>query len=192
MELKGEKRIAASREKVYEALNDPEVLKNSIPGCQTLNKKSDTGFEATVVIKIGPVKANFKGEVELSDLNPPENYTISGEGKGGTAGHARGSAKVVLIEDGDGTILNYDVDAVVGGKLAQLGARLIDSTAKKLAQQFFSKFGEIVEGQDKINAKSAETSSDGKKTVSLSKSSSSVLWWVIGAAVAILAVVYFY
>jgi hypothetical protein len=190
MELKGEKRIAASREKVYEALNDPEVLKQSIPGCQSLTKKSDTEFEAAVGIKIGPVKANFKGEVELSDLNPPENYTISGEGKGGTAGHARGSAKVNLVEDGDGTILKYDVNAAVGGKLAQLGARLIDSTAKKLAQQFFTKFGEIVEGGNKIDSVPADTEIPAAS--SISSSSDQIIWWVIGAAIAILVGIYFF
>lgn len=194
MELKGEKRIAASREKVYEALNDPVVLEQSIPGCQSLTKKSDTEFEATVGIKIGPVKANFKGEVELTDLNPPENYTISGEGKGGTAGHASGSAKVHLAEDGDGTILNYDVNAVVGGKLAQLGARLIDSTAKKLAQQFFTDFAEIVEGGGKSAEVSADdgVKQDSTASSTISSSSGQIVWWVIGAAIVILIGYYFY
>ncbi|SDR18566.1 carbon monoxide dehydrogenase subunit G [Pseudovibrio sp. Tun.PSC04-5.I4] len=138
MEMSGEQLISASREKVWEALNDPELLKKCIPGCDSLEKISDTEMTATVTAKVGPVKAKFKGEVTLSDLNPPNSYKISGEGKGGVAGFAKGSADVTLSESGDGTLLNYQVNAKVGGKLAQLGNRLIDSTAKKLAGEFFS------------------------------------------------------
>lgn len=146
MDMSGEQRIGASVEKVWEALNDVEVLKASIPGCQSLEKISDTEMSATVTLKIGPVKAKFNGEVELTNLNPPHSYTIVGEGKGGIAGFAKGGADVTLTEDGDGTILTYTAKADVGGKIAQLGSRLIDSTSKKLAGQFFEKFGEIVEG----------------------------------------------
>ena len=142
MDMSGEERIAAPRDAVWAALNDPEVLKACIPGCQSLTMKSPTELEATVKIKIGPVSASFSGEVTLSNLNPPESYTISGEGKGGIAGFAKGGADVRLTEDGDGTILAYDVKAQIGGKLAQLGSRLIDSTSKKLATQFFSDLGE--------------------------------------------------
>lgn len=138
MEMSGEQLISASQEKVWEALNDPELLKKCIPGCNSLEKISDTEMTATVTTKVGPVKAKFKGEVTLSDLNPPNSYKISGEGKGGVAGFAKGSADVTLSESGDGTLLNYQVNAKVGGKLAQLGNRLIDSTAKKLAGEFFS------------------------------------------------------
>ncbi len=145
MKLTGEQKIKAPREIVFAALNDPEILKESIPGCQTLTKHSDKEFEAEVGLKVGPVKATFNGAVKLSKLKPPESYTITGEGKGGTAGHAKGGAAVKLTEDGEHTILAYDVDAQVGGKLAQLGSRLIDSTAKKLSGQFFKKFGKIVE-----------------------------------------------
>ena len=180
MELKGQQRIAASREKVFEALNDPEILQQSIPGCQSLNKVSDTELEAKVGLKIGPVKANFDGQVTLSDLNPPESYTISGEGKGGSAGHAKGSAQVKLTEDGDGTLLDYDVNAAVGGKLAQLGARLIDSTAKRLAQQFFTKFGELVEGGESAGVQS-ETSSEIEKS-----GGNQTLLWVIAAIVVLI------
>ena len=144
MDMKGEERIPAPREAVWEALNDPEVLKASIPGCQELEKTSDTGFSATVQAKVGPVKAKFKGEVSLSDIDPPNGYTISGEGKGGAAGFAKGGAKVSLAEDGGETVLSYEVDANVGGKLAQIGSRLIDSTAKKMAGDFFAKFSEEV------------------------------------------------
>ncbi|MDP6709215.1 MAG: carbon monoxide dehydrogenase subunit G [Alphaproteobacteria bacterium] len=142
MELTGEYRIPASRERVWEALNDPDVLKASIPGCETLERTGEDGYAATVTAKVGPVKAKFKGAVTLSDLDPPNSYTISGEGKGGAAGFARGSARVTLAEDGGETVLAYVVDANVGGKLAQIGSRLIDGAAKKLADEFFTKFSE--------------------------------------------------
>ncbi len=146
MNMSGEERIAAPREAVWAALNDPDVLKACIPGCQSLTMKSPNELEATVKIKIGPVSANFSGDVTLSNLNPPESYTISGEGKGGIAGFAKGGADVRLTEDGDGTILSYDVKAQIGGKLAQLGSRLIDSTSKKLATQFFADLGAKLNG----------------------------------------------
>lgn len=145
MEMTGEERIAAPVETVWRALNDPEVLKAAIPGCETLEKTSDTGMTATVVLKIGPVKARFNGSVELSNLNPPHAYTITGEGKGGVAGFAKGGADVTLTPDGENaTVLAYTVKADVGGKIAQLGARLIDSTAKKLAREFFAKLGTLI------------------------------------------------
>ena len=138
MQMTGEQRIAASRETVWDALNDPEVLKACIPGCEEIEKVSETEMNAKVKAKVGPVSAKFQGSVTLSDLNPPESYRISGEGKGGAAGFAKGGATVKLAEDGDGTILTYEVDAQVGGKLAQIGSRLIDGTAKKLAGDFFA------------------------------------------------------
>jgi len=147
MEMNGEERIEAPRDKVWAALNDPEVLKQCIPGCQSLEKTSDTGFAATVKVKVGPVSANFKGDVALENINAPESYTISGEGKGGIAGFAKGSADVRLKEDGSDTLLSYAVKAQVGGKLAQMGSRLIDSTSKKLAGQFFSTFNDVVTGR---------------------------------------------
>ncbi|MBM3512487.1 MAG: carbon monoxide dehydrogenase subunit G [Alphaproteobacteria bacterium] len=143
MDMTGEYRIPAPRAAVWAALNDVEVLKAAIPGCETITKLSDTEIEATVVAKVGPVKATFKGAVTLSDIDPPNGYTISGEGKGGVAGFAKGGARVRLKDDADGTLLSYEVTASVGGKLAQIGARLIDSTAKKLADDFFAKFGEL-------------------------------------------------
>jgi len=144
MDMGGEERIAAPREVVWEALNDPEILRQCIPGCQTLEQKSPTELAATVKLKIGPVSASFSGEVTLSDINPPESYTISGEGKGGIAGFAKGSATVTLVEDGSDTLLRYSTKAQVGGKLAQLGSRLIDSTSQKLAAQFFADFNKAV------------------------------------------------
>jgi carbon monoxide dehydrogenase subunit G len=140
MQMTGEYLISAPREVVWRALNDPEILRQSIPGCESLEKLSDTELTAKVSIAIGPVKARFTGKVTLSDLDPPNGYTISGEGQGGVAGFGKGKAAVKLIDKDGGTLLTYTAEAQVGGKLAQLGARLIDSTAKKLADEFFSRF----------------------------------------------------
>jgi carbon monoxide dehydrogenase subunit G len=147
MLLEGEERIEAPVEKVWAALNDPEVLQACIPGCESLEKKSDTEMTATVTLKMGPIKARFVGAVELKNLNPPHSYTISGEGKGGVAGFAKGGADVLLREESpEVTILTYGAKADVGGKIAQLGSRLIESTSKKLAGQFFSDFNRRVSG----------------------------------------------
>ena len=141
MEMTGERRIPAPRETVWRALNDPEVLKAAIPGCEHIEKLSDTELTARVALRIGPMNARFAGRVQLSDLDPPNGYTISGEGQGGVAGFAKGGATVRLAEDGPGaTLMTYDVKAQVGGKMAQLGARLIDSTARSMADQFFDRF----------------------------------------------------
>jgi len=144
MEMTGEFRIPAPRQRVWEALNDPEILKQSIPGCQTLEKVSDTEFDGKVVASVGPVRATFGGKVTLSDLDPPQRYTISGEGSGGVAGFAKGGAKVNLAEDGGATVLHYEVQAQVGGKLAQVGSRLIDGVARKMANDFFARFAAAV------------------------------------------------
>jgi len=140
MDMTGEFRIPAPRQRVWEGLNDPQILKECIPGCQTIEKVSDTEFAAKVLAQVGPVKANFAGKVTLSDLDPPQSYTIAGEGSGGVAGFAKGSAKVNLAEDGGVTLLHYAVQAHVGGKLAQIGSRLIDSVARKMAENFFTRF----------------------------------------------------
>ncbi|MBL6600670.1 MAG: carbon monoxide dehydrogenase subunit G [Alphaproteobacteria bacterium] len=146
MDMTGDYLIKASRQAVWDALNDPDVLKQCIPGCEELEKTSDSGFTAKVAAKVGPVKARFTGAVTLSDLDPPNGYKISGEGKGGAAGFAKGGAEVKLSDAEDGaTTLSYVVDAQVGGKLAQIGSRLIDSTAKKMAGEFFQTFGALVE-----------------------------------------------
>lgn len=153
MKMTGEQRIAAPRERVWAALNDPEVLRQCIPGCQSLEKEADDKLKATVEIKIGPIGAKFNGAVTLSDLNPPESYTITGQGTGGTVGSAKGGAKVRLAAAGNETVLTYEVDAEVGGRLAQLGGPIIDATAKQLAGKFFSKFGEVVAGGGAAPAK---------------------------------------
>jgi carbon monoxide dehydrogenase subunit G len=148
MDMNGQERIEAPIEAVWRALNDPEVLRRCIPGCESLVKISDTTMTAVVVLRVGPIKARFEGAVELANLDPPRSYTISGEGKGGIAGFAKGGADVSLAEEGPGvTILTYSVKADVGGKIAQLGARLIDSTARKLAGQFFTTFGSQLSDQ---------------------------------------------
>jgi len=167
MDMNDSQRIEAPREVVWAALNDPEVLKACIPGCETINKLSDTEMEATVVLKIGPVKASFGGKVTFSNIDPPNGYTISGEGQGGVAGHARGGADVRLEADGDATILHYDVKAEVGGKIAQLGSRLIDSTAKKLAGEFFNNFAEQVAPTAAAEGEAGDGEKKGK-------------WWKFG------------
>jgi uncharacterized protein len=148
MEMNGERRIPAPREAVWARLNDPETLKDCIPGCQGVEKTSDTEFTAKVRAKVGPVSANFAGKVTLSDLDPPHGYTITGEGTGGVAGFARGGAKVTLDEEDGETVLRYGVEAQVGGKLAQVGSRLIDGVARKMADDFFTRFVNIVSPQE--------------------------------------------
>jgi carbon monoxide dehydrogenase subunit G len=145
MEMSGERRIAAPRATVWEGLNDPEVLRASIPGCESVERTAPDAFQARVGIKIGPMAAKFTGKVQLTNINAPVSYTIGGEGNGGAMGFAKGGADVALEEDGaDATILRYAVKAQVGGKMAQLGGRLIDSTAKQMADQFFDRFAETV------------------------------------------------
>jgi carbon monoxide dehydrogenase subunit G len=145
MLMKGEVLIRADRQTVWDALNDPKVLRQCIPGCESLEKSADNTMTAKVTNKIGPVKATFSGKVTLSDLDPPNSYVISGEGSGGVAGFAKGSASVTLVSADTGTSLSYDVNSAVGGKIAQIGARLVETTARKLADEFFTKFASIVE-----------------------------------------------
>ncbi len=145
MTMTGEVPLAAKREDVWAKLNDPEVLKACIPGCEELNVIGENEFEAVAVNKIGPVKAKFKGKVQLTDIDPPNGYRISGQGDGGIAGFAKGGAVVQLTDHEDGgTLLKYDVEAQIGGKLAQLGQRLINGAAKKMADDFFARFAEAV------------------------------------------------
>jgi carbon monoxide dehydrogenase subunit G len=144
MDMTGERRIPAPRQTVWEALNDPEVLKVSIPGCESLEKLADDQMRATAAVRVGPISARFSGKVQLTDIDPPNGYRISGEGQGGAAGFAKGGANVALADDGADTLLSYHVNAQVGGKLAQLGARLIDASAKQMADQFFDRFSSQV------------------------------------------------
>ena len=144
MTMTGEYQLPAPQQAVWEKLNDPAVLKACIPGCEELDKTSDTDFQAVATIKIGPVKAKFKGKVTLSDIDPPNGYKISGQGEGGVAGFAKGGATVKLAPKDGGTLLTYNVEAQIGGKLAQLGQRLINGAAKKVADDFFQKFAAAV------------------------------------------------
>ena len=146
MDMTGERRIEAPREAVWQALNDTAVLKASIPGCETLERLSDTDMKATAQVKIGPIAARFSGAVHLSDIDPPNGYTIGGEGQGGVAGFAKGGATVRLQDADVATLLRYEVHAQVGGRIAQLGARLIDATAKQMADAFFDRFSAQVSG----------------------------------------------
>ncbi len=196
MDMTGEYRIPAPREKVWESLNDPEILKTCIPGCEELNKDSDTELSAKVSTKVGPVSAKFTGKVTLSDINPPEGYKITGEGQGGVAGFAKGGAEVKLEADGNETVLTYTATAQVGGKLAQIGSRLIDSTAKKMAGQFFGKFAEEVgetldAAEDTSSAKdateTAEATATPAETQETSGGISPVVW--IAGLIAVVVVV---
>ena len=190
MDLTGEYRIPATREKVWAALNDDEGLKQCIDGCEELKKESDTEFSARVTAKVGPVKAKFSGKVTLSELDPPNGYTISGEGQGGVAGFAKGGATVKLTEDGADTILNYAAKAEVGGKLASVGSRLIEGVAKKTADDFFGKFSGIV-GGDAAETGAAETDpmadqSANEAAVAPKASEGSgipAIWWGVGIVI---------
>ena len=156
MHMSDSREIAAPPEEVWAAILDPEVLKACVPGCQEMAGSPEDGFEATVVQKVGPVKATFKGAVTLSDVQEPSRLTLTGEGKGGAAGFAKGSSTVELTPEGDGTKIVYNVEALVGGKLAQLGSRLIDSFSKRMADQFFERFQAVVEGTDNAEVEVSE------------------------------------
>ncbi|MCB1431011.1 MAG: carbon monoxide dehydrogenase subunit G [Alphaproteobacteria bacterium] len=173
MEMQGSRVIAADQAVVWAALLDPEVLKACVPGCTELAGSPATGFEATVIQKVGPVKATFKGAVTLSDMDAPNSLKIEGEGKGGPAGFAKGGAKVRLAPHVNGTEITYDVEAKIGGKLAQLGSRIIDSFAKKMADQFFQSFQEVVEGQmgEPNSAPDGVAASDGEADEPVKKTS---------------------
>jgi uncharacterized protein len=144
MHMSAEQRIAARRERVWEALNDLDVLRQSIPGCESLERLNENELAAAVIAKVGPVKAKFKGKITLSDVDRLNGYRVSGEGSSGAAGFARGGASVILRPDGDATLLHYEVEATVGGKLAQIGSRLVDAAGRKMAEEFFLRFNELV------------------------------------------------
>jgi uncharacterized protein len=187
MNMTGDQRIAATRQRVWEALNDPEILRASIPGCQDLEKAAADRFTATVAVKVGPIGARFKGIVALTDLNPPNGYTLSLEGNGGIAGSVKGGAIVRLSDDADGTLISYEVDAQVGGRMAQLGGPIIDATAKQLAGKFFSRFGEIVGGAVKPPEPVQATAAAAINAVATPAPSSGLpMAWVMATVVAAL------
>jgi carbon monoxide dehydrogenase subunit G len=166
MEMKGEKIIFAPKQVVWDALNDPDKLVQAIPGAQNVEKSDDENLTANVRIKIGPISAKFSGKIKLSDINPPNSYTLTGEGSGGAAGFAKGVAKVALDDHNDGTVLKYSVEANVGGKLAQIGQRLIDTAANKLADEFFGKFNKILSNDNNPEAISEVKKNEGNSFVS--------------------------
>ncbi len=197
MQITGSFTVPAPRKRVWEALNDPEILRQCIPGCEELNRVGDNEFEGKVVAKVGPVKATFAGRVTLADLDPPNGYTIQGEGKGGVAGFAKGSAKVRLKDDAAGTVLEYDADASVGGKLAQIGGRLIEGAANQTAQGFFSKFSDLVSAgaapapEAAAEPVPAATASGGSAPTSapmLGKSQRTLMWVAAGVIVVVIIV----
>ena len=173
--------VNASRDKVFSALNDPQVLTKVIPGCESLEKISDTEFSAVVVTKVGPIKARFNGTVELSDLVPPESYTITGQGEGGAAGFAKGAAHIHLIENGDQTTMKYTVEVDVGGKLAQAGGRLLEGVARKMSKQFFEQFDSIL--AEDASMPQAENDQPDQKKISTKS-----YWPIVLGGVAVLAV----
>lgn len=193
MQMTGEQLIAAPRQKVWEALNDPAVLAQCIPGCQSLEREGEDRFVVVAEVKIGPIGARFKGNVQLSDLDAPNGYTITGSGNGGIAGSAKGGAKVRLADaPGGGTMVSYDVEAEVGGRMAQLGGPIIDATAKNLAGKFFVKFGEVVGGAA-VPAAAATAEAERPVTMAVplpasAPSTPTPLWgWVTALVVALLA-----
>ena len=193
MDLTGEYRIPATRQDVWEALNNPDILKQCIDGCHELSKDSDTQFSAKVTAKVGPVKAKFSGKVTLSELDPPNGYKISGEGEGGVAGFAKGGATVKLADDGADTVLSYIANAEVGGKLASVGSRLVEGVAKKQADDFFGKFSEILGGQaekDVNQVSSAETQQEVEVKVETEQRGLSPALWGAGLIILVAAVLY--
>ncbi len=205
MKLEGERMLPADRQTVWEALNNPEILRQAIPGCQSLEAEDDTHLTATVGVKIGPVSAKFNGKVELQDIVVPESYTLVGSGSGGAAGSARGEAKVHLHDHEDGCLMTYQVDAAVSGKLAQLGQRMIDPVARKLAEQFFDRFAELVtpapaaeEAGGDVAEEAPQMSQDPAATSIIEESctaSGGIPQWAwmtaLAAAVAAFVIVYF-
>ena len=190
MQLTEQIRINAPRERVFAALNDIDVLRQAIPGCEAIEALSPTAFKATVAAKVGPLKARFTGSVALADIVAPESYTLSGEGKGGPAGHARISSRVKLEADGAATILHYDIKADIGGKLAQLGGHLVEKTAQKLAGEFFAKF-EALLNPGGVSAENAtiETHLPPAATPKRSESSNATWAWLLGATLMMVVIV---
>ncbi len=188
MQLAQQIRINAPRERVFAALNDVEILKQAIPGCEQIEALSPTDFKATVSAKVGPLKARFTGAVAIADIVVPESYTLSGEGRGGPAGHARISSRVRLEADGAATILHYDVKADIGGKLAQLGGALVEKTAQKLAGEFFAKF-ETLLNPDAVTAAAVATQTPATAAIANHSGGNSKAWLWIAGGVTLLALI---
>ena len=185
MEMTGEQIIPVAQAEVWRALNDPEILKACIKGCESIEKISATEFTVSMTAAVGPVKAKFKGKMQLADLDPPNSYSLSFDGQGGTAGFGKVSAKVSLAPEGAGTRLSYSVKAQVGGKLAQVGSRLIDGVAKKMADEFFTAFNVKVAGP----AAAAGTAASPAAATEAAGGSNK-LWWIVAAVVAVLLIAY--
>jgi uncharacterized protein len=193
MDMNGEFVIAAPRGKVWDALNDPEILKQCIPGCEEIVKLSATEMTAKVTLRVGPVSAKFGGKVTLSDLDPPNGYKITGEGSGGAAGFAKGGATVKLLDEGAGTKLSYVVEANVGGKLAQIGSRLIDATSRKMADDFFQRFAAIVGAPAAAAPVGAPaTAGSAPAAPAPEKGRLAPAVWVAGLAVIVVILLYFF
>ncbi len=187
MEMTGEYRIEAARDAVWVALNDTEVLKRCLRGCERLERIDDTRMAGTLTAKVGPVKVTMNGEVTLSDIDPPNGYRIAGEGKAGPAGYVKGGSSVRLTSDGDGTVLGYTVDAALSGKLAQMGSRVIDAAAKKMADDFFTKFSdEVTQGADRQEPASEALTTETPAAAPRPTGSST--WWILAGAAAIIVV----
>jgi carbon monoxide dehydrogenase subunit G len=183
MEITGEQLIPLPQQRVWEALNDPEILKACIPGCQSIEKVSDSDYKIVMTAAVGPVKAKFNGKLHLADLNPPDSYSLSFEGSGGAAGFGKGGAKVMLSPEDNGTKLSYSAQAQVGGKLAQIGSRLIDGVANKMANDFFKRFNDTV-----APAAPAETAAEA--TTQKQEKTSVLSLWIVAALILIAIVIY--
>jgi uncharacterized protein len=190
MEMTGEQLIALPQVDVWRALNDPEVLKACIPGCEAIDKTSENEYRVAMTAAVGPVKAKFSGKLVLSDLQPPNSYSLSFEGSGGAAGFGKGGAQVSLKPEGPATRLSYTAKASVGGKLAQVGSRLIDGVAKKMADDFFTAFNRKVAGQAPQGQAASSARNAGAATGGVLHAGITPLWWVAGAILAMLAVYY--
>lgn len=188
MEIKDERLIPGSLQATWDALNDPEVLKACIPGCESLEREGDDGFNALVALKVGPVSARFKGRVKLTNVQAPRSYTLNFDGQGGVAGFGRGSANVELVEEGEQTLLKYNASAQVGGKMAQMGSRLIDATVQKLTDEFFTAFEEHMKAQNPDASTAQVEQADATVSVATTTDAhapaASRKWWIVAAAVA--------
>ncbi len=198
MRFEGDTLIPADPDAVWEGLNDPAVLQRAIPGCTAMERTGDTEFTATVVARVGPVSATFKGKVELADLNPPVSYTLRGRGQGGPAGFAKGQAQIALAPEGDGTRLTYIADVDVGGKLASVGGRLIQGVARKNADEFFAAFSRVLTGEAPTEAAAVaggEAAAGAKTGVGVYRGHipliDRVAWLIVGIALGVAATLYF-